>query len=444
MSQRSKPQKLKVSHTTTIESILKGQNGQKKTYMDLYHLYGFKKRKHMLTYNLYVLKQTFITYMVAVMKTNILILLISLFTISDANAQCLTDAHSNVWNDGWVSCQTSANPNTTRGTGHWILYDFGSPYFLTETQIWNANEAGNTDRGVRNVVFDYSIDGTNWIELGTYEFAQAPGDNTYMGFVGPDLTGLKAQYILITALTTWGDPCAGLAEVKFNVAESIKSTISLTAMLEGPHNLASDDMHTQLNNLIPLTQPYNTAPYHYSGSEGIASITANMVDWVLVEVRQGTPNMSGTRGTTTIESQAAILLDDGSIVNTDGNPLEFNLIENEEYHFCIRHRNHLDVLTATALTAQPTMTYDFTTGTTQAFGTNQMKTLSNGTAVLFAGDFTKDGIIQTTDYNAWKQQPAQLNVYQYIDANLDGVVQVTDYDVWFPNRAKLGTVEIGF
>jgi len=63
---------------------------------------------------------------------------------------------------------------------------------------------------------------------------------------------------------------------------------------------------------------------------------------------------------------------------------------------------------------------------------------------MFAGEFNQDGIIQVSDYDAWKATPAQLNVYSALDGNLDGVVQVTDYDIWLPNKAKIGIAEIGF
>ena len=131
------------------------------------------------------------------------------------NAQCLTDGHSNVWQDSWTSCSLSANPNSARAASHWIQYDFGEPYFLSTSHIWNANQLGETDRGFQNIVIDYSTDGVNWIEWGTHTLSQAPGTNGYQGETGPDFSGIKAQYLLITALDNFGDPsCASLAEVR--------------------------------------------------------------------------------------------------------------------------------------------------------------------------------------------------------------------------------------
>ena len=217
-------------------------------------------------------------------------------------------------------------------------------------------------------------------------------------------------------------------------------------LLEGAYD-SNGQMQTSLQDLLPKTQPYNSSPYFYDGDETIVAIPAEMVDWVLVEARAGTPNISGDRGTTTVETKAGLLFKDGSIRGIDGiSGITFNNLEaNQSYHFCIRHRNHLDVLTATALSPSTNMVYDFTNNVAQAFGNQQMKWLGpESKAVLFTGDFNADGIIQTTDYDLWFVQPAAVQVYDLPDANLDGVIQVSDYDKWFFNKAKVGAVEIGY
>ncbi len=217
--------------------------------------------------------------------------------------------------------------------------------------------------------------------------------------------------------------------------------VSLKVLLEGPYENGS--MRTDLGNLIPANQPYNVAPYNYTGSETLNAILSDMVDWVLVEARTGTPNASGTPGTTVIERQAAVLLADGSIVGVDGiNPIRFNLTPGEMVYFAIRHRNHLDVLSATAVEVTDNMVYDFTTATTQAWGVDQLKLATDGKAVMYTGDINSDAVIQNTDYDAWKENPAVLDTYDNTDTNLDGIVQVTDYDKWYNNRSKVGSNEI--
>jgi len=62
--------------------------------------------------------------------------------------------------------------------------------------------------------------------------------------------------------------------------------VDIAVMLEGPYN--GSDMNSTLNanGHIPLSQPYNVAPWNYSGTESLASIPADIVDWVLLEFRE--------------------------------------------------------------------------------------------------------------------------------------------------------------
>jgi len=73
-----------------------------------------------------------------------------------------------------------------------------------------------------------------------------------------------------------------------------------------------------------------------------------------------------------------------------------------------------------------------------------MKWSEDNKALLFAGDYNGDGIIQVSDYDVWKANPAILDTYENADGTLDGIIQLTDFDLWRPNKAKIGSVEIGF
>jgi len=229
----------------------------------------------------------------------------------------------------------------------------------------------------------------------------------------------------------------------------LESAVALKVYLEGAFNPATGEVKTDLQNLslLPTNQPFNVAPYNYNGTEAISipmNFPENTVDWVLVEARTGTPNLS-TAQTTLIESAAGFLIADGMVVGVDGEPLIFRELEfNEGYHFVIRHRNHLDIISRIDVRADAQMSIDFTASKEQAFGTNQQKTLPNGQPAMYVGDYNQDGIIQTTDYDIWKANPAQNSVYGAADGTLDGIIQTTDFDAWRPNKAKLGNVEIQF
>jgi hypothetical protein len=120
----------------------------------------------------------------------------------------------------WVSCNTSANPNTARAAQtKWIKYDFGDVYKFQGTRVWNYNVLNETNKGFKNVIVDYSTDGTTWQALGTtYLWQQAPGTTDYSGFAGPNMNNLKARYILISAIDTWGNTCAGFSKITFDAS----------------------------------------------------------------------------------------------------------------------------------------------------------------------------------------------------------------------------------
>ena len=217
-----------------------------------------------------------------------------------------------------------------------------------------------------------------------------------------------------------------------------------TVFLEGAYQGGST-MSSNLMSQIPLSQPYSVAPYNYVGTESLTVLPADMVDWVLLEIRSGTPNSFGARNTSTVETQAAILLKDGTVVDVEGDPVVFqNLNSGSAYRLCVRHRNHLDVLSAVSLNATANMYFDFTAQAAQAFGQEQLKINPDGTAMMHAGDFNQDAVIQNTDFDEWQSEPAAINVYEEQDANLDGVIQTTDFDLWNLNKAKIGHPELDF
>lgn len=222
-------------------------------------------------------------------------------------------------------------------------------------------------------------------------------------------------------------------------------SVDLKIMLEGSY-AGGNAMNTFLTNVLPLQHPYNAAPYNYTGSESLTTIPSNMVDWVLVEARSGNPSTTGVRTTTTVETKAGILLSNGKIVATDGvSPIDFTtLTSGSDYYYCVRHRNHMDVLTNDPQCASGNVSYDFTNAVAKAFGSNQMKLSIDGKAMMYSGDYDVDGDVQNLDFDLWSLTPAVLNTYDFADGNLDGIIQVTDFDTWYFNRSKVSIVEIEF
>lgn len=150
------------------------------------------------------------------------------------------------------------------------------------------------------------------------------------------------------------------------------------------------NMNTTLNagGYLPLAQPYNTAPWNYSGAETLDSIPAGMVDWVLVELRDPVD------GATIVERRAAILMSDGSILDTDmDNEVAFD--STGSYYVAIDHRNHLPVMSANPMPIPDTTLIDFTSGTAGLFGgSNSVVSLTGGVFGMIAGDINGNGILK--------------------------------------------------
>ncbi len=139
------------------------------------------------------------------------------FGIAQAQSDCYTEDAS-IWLDTWASCTATTNPKAAYGASHWIQYDLGATRDLSKTWVWNSNDPSKLNQGFNLVKIDYSNDGTNWTYFGETNFPQAQGTAVYGGFAGPDLVGIQARYILVTAVSNHGHPtCSGIAEIKFNL-----------------------------------------------------------------------------------------------------------------------------------------------------------------------------------------------------------------------------------
>ncbi|MCD4744915.1 MAG: hypothetical protein K8R58_01295 [Bacteroidales bacterium] len=228
---------------------------------------------------------------------------------------------------------------------------------------------------------------------------------------------------------------------------SIESIINLDVKvyLEGPYN--GINMDPELNLILPLDQPYNIAPWNYAGTESVTSIpNSNIVDWLLVELRDTTEAQYAS-SLTKIAQQAAFVLNDGSIVGTDGSSiLSFNHSIIHNLFVVIWHRNHLGVISANAVTKTGSVyTYDFTTGSGQAYGgANGHKEIGTGVWGMIGGDGDANKQISNADKNdVWAVQ-AGTSGYLSGDFTMDIQVNNTDKnDIWAPNSGKGGQVPDG-
>jgi len=217
--------------------------------------------------------------------------------------------------------------------------------------------------------------------------------------------------------------------------------LDLKLFLEGPYN--GTDMNTSLNTngYLPLLQPYDvdpTAKWYYTGNESIGFIpNADVVDWILVELRETPYIADSAKSSTMISRRAALLLKDGSVVDIDGvNQPKFYVTLTDNLFVVIWHRNHIGILSQNALTGTAGVySYDFSSAATQVFGgLNGHKHLGGGVYGMAGGDGDPDGQITNSDkIDVWMQE-AGLSGYLAGDFSMDSQVNNLDkIDIWAPN-----------
>ena len=187
-----------------------------------------------------------------------------------------------------------------------------------------------------------------------------------------------------------------------------KFTLAKTKVfLQGAYNTSTGVMSDALRtptNLIPLTDPYRSAPYNFTevanpvaetaaASVFVTQVSANnnIVDWVFLELRSNVVSP----GNTVLQTRSALLKRDGNIVDVDGiSPVTFNNVANGSYTIAIRHRNHLGISAdpATNLLAlnekkSTAPLLDLTTASdVQIFGTSAAYTTAGGKNLMWAGN----------------------------------------------------------
>ncbi|MFC5409368.1 Ig-like domain-containing protein [Larkinella bovis] len=230
-------------------------------------------------------------------------------------------------------------------------------------------------------------------------------------------------------------------------------TMELKVLLEGPYNTTTHKMNTVLNQRgllpgqtpigqfavpTPAGQPYNTAPWNYTGTESLTTYDQDIVDWVLVSLR--TDELS----TTPVFRVAGLLHDDGRI--TFVNPC-FDIPEGS-YHVVIEHRNHMGVMSPTKVPVIANkILFDFTTQDSYlitdppSFGQIPI----DGKWMMYGGDGKKDVFSDNFDINffdskLWKDESGIFDQYRYGDFNLDADVNFTDSVLWKKNNGRYSKV----
>jgi len=277
------------------------------------------------------------------------------------------------------------------------------------------------------------------------------GCNATFQYVSGDVYSAEANlYCLrMSPLTTYSAANTGTHTLSANGLTSFGAftgghgalNSGLTVYLQGPYSTGSHNMNTTLKtaNLIPLSQPYSGSPWNYSGAESVTSIPANVVDWILVELRQADVP---AHATTALARRAAFLLNNGTVVDLDGvSAVNFyNVTLTQNLFPVIWHRNHMPIIAANVagMNSSGTYAYDYSTGSGQVYGgANGCRQIDTSPVRwgMMAADASNDGNIYANDYtDYWIPEFGQTSTYQPGDFNLDGNIYANDYtDYWIPN-----------
>ncbi|MFN4086517.1 MAG: thrombospondin type 3 repeat-containing protein [Spirosomataceae bacterium] len=251
------------------------------------------------------------------------------------------------------------------------------------------------------------------------------------------------------------------ATVSLTVSSTPKAQLLPKVYLQGalygvltPETLMRDDLRTK--GLLPSTSPYGyLSPITATGSIAPSVLTVTgadaIVDWVFVELRSASDNKI------IVDSRAALVQRDGDIVDLDGvSPVTFGSAEAvASYFVSVRHRNHLGVMSESALSFGLTpLVVDFRSPSTPTFrintsAQNQSQVVVDQGRALWAGNANQNNeiiyqgtgndvnviflIVINSTANVFVTPFFKLREYNRGDINLDGevVAQGTGNDVEF-------------
>jgi PKD repeat protein len=350
-------------------------------------------------------------------------------------------------NEEWVSNTTfnTINNSSVAATGY-TNYSGISTNVVKGTTYPVSVTCGSTGSWVENiwVFIDFNQD-CDFTDTGeSKDLGQVTGPGTLSSTITVPAAATTGATRMRVMLKYNADPTScesysyGETEDYTIIVQGSDLNVDLTAFLQGPFSGTS--MVQGLTGLVPLNQPFNTAPWNYTGTESVASIPANVIDWVLLELRDAA-NAGAAGSATRIGRKAAFLRNDGRVIGLTGTPvLNFGSLSVTNGLFAIvHHRNHLPILSSVALTQTAGVyTYNFSTGSGQAYGgTNAQKQVGTSIWGMYSGDGDKSGLINTADkYPLWDLN-AGTKGYMQSDYNLDSQSNNLDKDnYWVPNFGK--------
>ena len=260
-------------------------------------------------------------------------------------------------------------------------------------------------------------------------------------YTDADITGTETNIKGASYTSDWSFANAGNDDTNNTVTGDVTSSTdfsgmnfygkmaSLKAFLQGAYS--GTEMTTTLNSssLLPLTSPYGTG-------ESVSSIpNANITDWIKIEIRDAAD------ASNILKSYSKFINKDGQIYELDGTSTPKFKDAPTSGYIAIRHRNHLGIRTSSTLDFTANPSHDFTTASSQAYGTDPMKEVASGVWAMWGGNANQDAYVRakqtfippsTTIYSdrdyilndvLGGDTNGQSDTYNSGDVNMDGHVR---------------------
>lgn len=191
-------------------------------------------------------------------------------------------------------------------------------------------------------------------------------------------------------------PCSGLSAGSFTVT-SATLTLNLNVFLEG-YYLGTASMQPVLFN------------------QGVSGATGLETDSIYIELRDSAD------ATLTIDSDTSVLMTDGSAT------VQFSVATaGTSYWIVVKHRAAVQTWSAAQVLFTNVTSYDFTTASTQAYGSNMVE-VEPGIWGAFIGDIDQDGYVTPFDFPLYELDNFNLVGPAYVNTDLDGDGYVTPFD----------------
>ncbi|MCK5147571.1 hypothetical protein KAR48_12510 [bacterium] len=305
------------------------------------------------------------------------------------------------------------SPNTTSGTTdnvldkYFVLYAFGTPGTFSTDLTFTLEEG-----------FISAADQAAPSNLKLYKRTSTADGDWALETSGTEATSTTVKFEGITSYS------------QFIIGKEEGVRIQTKIFLEGPYDSETNEMYTSLT--VPTTSPYS------EDARTVSSIPADIVDWVLVELRS-------TVDGSAVVSKSAFLHKDGRIVADDGTTSYIEMEASaDDYFIVIKHRNHLAVESdeVHTLSTGSSTPYDFTVDASTAYDKyygGDAAILETGIYGMYGGDSNQSGIVTNSDKDGII---ANLNEAGYYDAdtNCSGIVTNSDKDAIIANLNKATSV----